>query len=313
MRINELNKQQLSSLLNELYGLSGAKEVFKKFNVEMINEETEKQGLNKLLNGIKDLLKTSKVVKEYLQATQFLDMQIKTNEEMLKTAEGFMKTMVEGMLNSFKASKQLATETQSKVFIEEAKPLLDNILNGEDKKKAEEYLDNLKLGNEEGSLELLSSLELSINSRYADKVKEDNCKEGNSEAKEIIPEEDKKEVVKEKKTTTKKSKEEPKQKSIEEEIDDMDMSELDDMVEEEKSKEKVVEEKEEIETDIDVDAEFGKLVEDESNDESIDATELDEDNDINKEIEEMDFSDLDGDLSDDEDPLLGDNTEIDFM
>lgn len=300
MRINELNKQQLSSLLNELYGLAGAKEVFKKFNVEMINEETEKQGLNKLLNGIKDLLKTSKVVKEYLQATQFLDMQIKTNEEMLKTAEGFMKTMVEGMLNSFKASKQLATETQSKAFIEEAKPLLDNILNEEDKKKAEEYLCNLKLGMEKENLELLSSLELSINSRYRDKEKE-----ADSKVEETMPEEDKKEVVKEKKATTKKSKEEPKQKSIEEEIDDMDMSELDDIVEEEKPKE--------IETDIDVDAEFGKLVEDESNDESIDTTELDEDNDINKEIEEMDFSDLDGDLSDDEDPLLGDNTEIDFM
>lgn len=307
MRINELNKQQLSSLLNELYGLAGAKEVFKKFNVEMINEETEKQGLNKLLNGIKDLLKTSKVVKEYLQATQFLDMQIKTNEEMLKTAEGFMKTMVEGMLNSFKASKQLATETQSKAFIEEAKPLLDNILNEEDKKKAEEYLCNLKLGMEKENLELLSSLELSINSRYRDKEKE-----ADSKVEETMPEEDKKEVAKEKKANIKKSKEEPKQKSIEEEIDDMDMSELDDIVEEEKPKEKV-EEKEEIETYIDVDAEFGKLVEDESNDESIDTTELDEDNDINKEIEEMDFSDLDGDLSDDEDPLLGDNTEIDFM
>lgn len=169
MRVNEMKlDNNLMSLLTELFSMKGAKEIFKKHNIEIVTEQIEKEGLTNFIKQAKELFKTSDIVKEYNQAVQFLDLQINTNKSSLSQAEGFMKTMIEGMIKSFETTKKLAIQNFSPTFREELKGLLHNIVNEEDKKQIEKYIEQYDITELDEMLKNINSIILSIESRYSE-------------------------------------------------------------------------------------------------------------------------------------------------
>lgn len=194
MRVNEMKlDNNLMSLLTELFSMKGAKEIFKKHNIEIVTEQIEKEGLTNFIKQAKELFKTSDIVKEYNQAVQFLDLQINTNKSSLSQAEGFMKTMIEGMIKSFETTKKLAIQNFSPTFREELKGLLHNIVNEEDKKQIEKYIEQYDITELDEMLKNINSIILSIESRYSEnerKVSEnisdiENANEDKEKAKKI--------------------------------------------------------------------------------------------------------------------------------
>lgn len=194
MRVNEMKlDNNLMSLLTELFSMKGAKEIFKKHNIEIVTEQIEKEGLTNFIKQAKELFKTSDIVKEYNQAVQFLDLQINTNKSSLSQAEGFMKTMIDGMIKSFETTKKLAIQNFSPTFREELKGLLHNIVNEEDKKQIEKYIEQYDITELDEMLKNINSIILSIESRYSEnerKVSEnissiENANKDKEEAKKI--------------------------------------------------------------------------------------------------------------------------------
>lgn len=192
MRINEMKlDNNLMSLLTELFSIKGAKEIFAKHNVEMVTEQIEKEGLTNFIKQAKELFGTSKTVKEYNQSVQFLDLQINTNKSALEKAEGFMKTMIEGMISGFENTKNLAIQNFSPMFREELKGLLHNIVNENDKENIKEMIDEYDITKLDEMLGAIKSIENSINSRYCeterkvDKTVTNDIEENKQEVKAV--------------------------------------------------------------------------------------------------------------------------------
>lgn len=192
MRINEMKlDNNLMSLLTELFSIKGAKEIFAKHNVEMVTEQIEKEGLTNFIKQAKELFGTSKTVKEYNQSVQFLDLQINTNKSALEKAEGFMKTMIEGMISGFENTKNLAIQNFSPMFREELKGLLHNIVNENDKENIKEMIDEYDITKLDEMLGAIKSIEISINSRYCeterkvDKIVTNDIEENKQEVKAV--------------------------------------------------------------------------------------------------------------------------------
>ena len=268
MKINELKGKQLEALLNELFGLKGAKEVFAKHNIEMKTKETELNGLENLLKGITKLFNENKAAQEYKQAVMFLDTQINTNKSMLATAEGFMKTMIEGMIHSFESTKLTAVMSQSELFRKELYCLLDNIIDEEDIKTVQGYMDTMSLDKIDDFMKQIETVKTNIKNRYSgkdvvveEKTKEEVVKE-NKPAKKVekkkeetkVSEENQKnidDIEKQLIDLENKEKEVAKQEETKAELDtelgDIDVSDIDDIdlgdsFDEEEPKQEVVEE-----------------------------------------------------------------------
>ena len=221
MRINEMKlDNNLMSLLTELFSMKGAKVIFAKHNIEMVTEQVEEEGLANFIKQAKKLFGTSKTVKEYNQAVQFLDLQINTNKSALAQAEGFMKTMIEGMITGFETTKNVAIQNFSPMFREELKGLLHNIVNENDKEKIKEMIDKYDITKLDEMLELVKSIELSINSRYCETERkvDDNVSD-------IINAKEENQVEKKSKSKKSESKE-IENKKEEDEIEQLDLEDL---------------------------------------------------------------------------------------
>lgn len=96
---------EVYNLLNKLYTLTGAKELFKTFGVVVKDKKVELEVVTNFLKKSQDFLATSEELKEFRQVEQYINMQITSNEAMLQSAEGFMKQMV--MMNIETAKNQL--------------------------------------------------------------------------------------------------------------------------------------------------------------------------------------------------------------
>ena len=221
MRINEMKlDNNLMSLLTELFSMKGAKEIFAKHNVEMVTEQIEKEGLANFIKQAKELFGTSKTVKEYNQSVQFLDLQINTNKSALEKAEGFMKTMIEGMIQGFENTKNLAVQNFSPMFREELKGLLHNIVNENDKENIKKMIDEYDITKLDEMLELVKSIELAINSRYSETERRvgNDISENTSEIKTIEVEQnslfDSTQTTKEKEKPKSKQKEKQKEEKM---------------------------------------------------------------------------------------------------
>lgn len=249
MRVNELKlDNNILGLLTELFSIKGAKEIFEKYNIEMVTEKIEKEGLANFIKQAKNLFEKSKTVEEYKQATSFLDAQINSNKTILNNADGFMKTMIESMITSFETTKQVSVNHFTPLFQKELKELLHNIVNEEDKKTVEKYIEQYDITKLSEMLELVKSIELTINSRYHEterKVTESTNTVTQSIEKETEQVEqnslfETEEKPKRKKEHKQETKEEPKQEikepdkpkveskdnSKEEELDDNDLDDL---------------------------------------------------------------------------------------
>ena len=96
---------EVYSLLNKLYTLTGAKELFETFGVVVKDKKVELEVVTNFLKNSQDFLARSEELKEFRQVEQYIDMQIKSNEAMLQSAEGFMKQMI--VMNIETAKNQL--------------------------------------------------------------------------------------------------------------------------------------------------------------------------------------------------------------
>lgn len=283
MRFNELNKEQVKNLLEELFSLKGAKEVFEKHGVEMITKDIEIKELFNFIEDVKALYDNSKTVKEYKQATMFLNTQIKTNEELLKTSEGFMKTMLEGMISGFKATKETATKSQEPIFRKEIEELLERIINDDDRNKVKKLIEELSIEDENIFINKVKLIEKDIENRYSE----------DTSTKEVIEEKSKKIDKKEEVKTIENPKEKKAKKQVEvQKEDDDEFNGLDD-IDLKNLSEKPKEIKEVKEENIDKDK---------------------EEVDVQKDIEEMDIPDEDDWLNgfDDEETDLGEIGEVDL-
>lgn len=283
MRFNELNKEQVKNLLEELFSLKGAKEVFEKHGVEMITKDIEIKELFNFIEDVKALYDNSKTVKEYKQATMFLNTQIKTNEELLKTSEGFMKTMLEGMISGFKATKETATKSQESIFRKEIEELLERIINDDDRNKVKKLIEELSIEDENIFINKVKLIEKDIENRYSE----------DTSTKEVIEEKPKKIDKKEEVKTIENQKEKKAKKQVEvQKEDDDEFNGLDD-IDLKNLSEKPKEIKEVKEENIDKDK---------------------EEVDVQKDIKEMDIPDEDDWLNgfDDEETDLGEIGEVDL-
>lgn len=241
MRVNELKlDNNILGLLTELFSIKGAKEIFEKYNIEMVTEKIEKEGLANFIKQAKNLFEKSKTVEEYKQATSFLDAQINSNKTMLNNADGFMKTMIESMITSFETTKQVSVNHFTPLFQKELKELLHNIVNEEDKKTVEKYIEQYDITKLSEMLELVKSIELTINSRYneterkvtetTNNVKQSIEKEAEQvEQNSLFETEEKPKRKKEHKQEIKepdKPKVESKDNGKEEDLDDTDLDDL---------------------------------------------------------------------------------------
>lgn len=126
--------ENVFNLLNEVYTLAGAKELFKKHDVEVLNKEIEIEMIKKVATEAETFLKDSKEMKEFGQVKQYVDMQINSNETMLKTAEGFMRTMIEMNIQTAKGQLDMAIKQFTGPFVEKLKGLINTFVVNEDNK-----------------------------------------------------------------------------------------------------------------------------------------------------------------------------------
>ena len=300
MKINELKGKDLTGLLTELFALSGAKEIFARHNIEMVTRETELNGLENLLKGITKLFNESKAAQEYKQAVMFLDTQINTNKSMLATAEGFMKTMIEGMIHSFESTKLTAVMSQSELFRKELYCLLENILNEDDVKTVQGYMDTMSLDKIDDFMKQVETVKANIENRYSGKAETVETKV------EVKAEEKTAKTVKEK-------------DSLEEQLDDFDLSDLDEEPKKPEPKKKEI--KKEVEPEPEVETPKAEESEDDFDLSDLDDLDMEEtpkpekkevakkevakkepEDDFDLENDDLDFGDLD-DLAD-VDPFL---------
>lgn len=184
MRIKDMNLSQLNNVLNELYKLQGAKEVFKKFNIELINKETELQGITDLVNSISKFFKENKETKEFLQVFNFMNQEIEMKKKMIESAEGMMKQLLNMQITSSEQSlNMIEKQTKDNIFPELLKLVKENIINEEDLLKVETLIKDNNLNNL--SLEnTYSEIKLEIENRYSES--EENNEYNTKEEKEVI-------------------------------------------------------------------------------------------------------------------------------
>lgn len=184
MRIKDMNLSQLNNVLNELYKLQGAKEVFKKFNIELINKETELQGITDLVNSISKFFKENKETKEFLQVFNFMNQEIEMKKKMIESAEGMMKQLLNMQITSSEQSlNMIEKQTKDNILPELLKLVKENIINEEDLLKVETLIKDNNLNNL--SLEnTYSEIKLEIENRYS--KSEENNEYDTKEEKEVI-------------------------------------------------------------------------------------------------------------------------------
>ena len=285
MKINELKEKDLAALLNELFGLRGAKEIFAKHNVDMVTKETELQGIDNFVIGVRELIKNSKIMEDYKQAITFLNTQIQTNNAMLVKSEGFMKTMIEGMIAGFESTKATAIESQSVLLRQELEKLLDNILNEDDKKVVMYNIGEMTIDKIDNFVVAINCIKDRIINRYNDNNEEDSVKEKDEQPKETIKE-------KPKKKKEKVSDEDQKNiDDIQKQLENIDMSDI----EETKPTEAAEEVKQEVIKEISAELETTDGIDED-----------DFDTDFKDEDFDMDFNDFDNenmDLNEGTDPF----------
>lgn len=267
MKINEINKETLETLVRELLNLNGAKEIFEKYDIEVINFSTEKAAFEKLIKEFDKKVKESKAVKEYKQAVAFLNLQINTNREALKTAEGFVKNMIESMLQTFESSKNTTKDIQSATLRTELVGLENIVLNDKDKEVVKELLSKVEITKEDDFVEQIENLIKKAKERYSEDVKAETKKTD----KEVIKKDNEKlhkEVVKELDNLEKKKE---KEEEVEKELNNLKLEE-----EEKKKEEKKID------------------TQDLNQDNSNENKDSDNENNVLNELNNIDLSDLDG-------------------
>lgn len=253
MKIKDLKEKQLTTLLTELFGLDGAKEIFKKHNIEMVTKETEKQGFLNFIKAFENVMATGKAMTEYKQATTFLDAQINSNEAMLATAEGFMKTMIGGMIESFKATKKGIEGSKKAEVIAEVTPLIEaHILNESDRRYLVKLLNNLSLDDKEKFIKSTDVIVTAIVERYTGQICGCDGTCGDECAYKSEQQEEPKEVKKFIELDT-------DDDGILDGLDDLDVDLDNNKKEETEPKKEIVEETKEIDTEVDADLDLDDL------------------------------------------------------
>lgn len=304
MKITDLKlDKNLMSMLGELFTMNGAKEIFKKYNFEMLTRETEVQGLQTFVSKLMDLASNSEAGKEYKEVNAYLEMELQSKTTMLGKATGIMKQFLEMDIESAKNKIKMVDTTNSKKVLDEINKNLDLILNDDDRKEVEGILSKFTLTDVKASTVAISQLKENIIKRYSEE------KEETKQVQQEIPVETKEETV-----------EKPVEKQNVKDIDDIDIDELNDLM----SQDEVVEEpkKEEVKEEPKPKAKSrAKKVVEKPKEENYDLDDLDdldvppysEEDDLfdetpksegtTKEVD-SDFGDLDGDF-DEEDLFSG--------
>lgn len=229
----------------------------------MVTKETEKQGFLNFIKAFENVMATGKAMTEYKQATTFLDAQINSNEAMLATAEGFMKTMIGGMIESFKATKKGIEDSKKVEVIGEVTPLIEaHILNESDRRYLVKLLNNLSLDDKEKFIKSADVIVTAIVERYTGHTCDCDGTCGDECACKSEQQEEPKEVKKEVKKVVKKSIElDTDDDGILDGLDDLDVDLSNNKKEEVEPQKEIIKETKEVDTEIDADLDLGDLEE----------------------------------------------------
>lgn len=124
---NEL-PENIYNLLNGLYAVPGAKDIFKKYGVEVLNKEVEIEMIQKVKTELELFLNESKDIKEFNQIKQYVEMQISSNTAMLATAEGFMKNMIEMNITTANTQLTMAINQFNEPVMKKATELVNTLI-----------------------------------------------------------------------------------------------------------------------------------------------------------------------------------------
>lgn len=149
---NEL-PENIYNLLNGLYAVPGAKDIFKKYGVEVLNKEVEIEMIQKVKTELELFLNESKDIKEFNQIKQYVEMQISSNTAMLATAEGFMKNMIEMNITTANTQLTMAINQFNEPVMKKATELVNTLIISDVTK--ESFLKGLT----EGGVNLVTVLE----------------------------------------------------------------------------------------------------------------------------------------------------------
>lgn len=187
MKIKDIKLSDLNKIFGEFYKLAGAKEIFKKFNIELINEETELQSINDFVNVIKNLFEKDSKISEFITAHDFLLQDINMKKQMLSVSTGMMSQLLNMQIIQSEQSISMLDGQIKKDFIDKIKEISkENISNENDLAEIEKILKEKEFV----SLSKLETYELiltNIKSRYSNNKVENT----NEEVKELVKEEPK--------------------------------------------------------------------------------------------------------------------------
>lgn len=142
--------KEIFDALNDLYSLTGAKEIFEKHNIELMTAELEISLLEKVISDIKEVYAAN--AKTYKQVEQYTDMQIKNNTSLLETSEGFMKNIIEMNITTAKNQLEMAIKSFTPDILVLAKEKLITVANEDDRKILETTIDGSDITNIEESV-----------------------------------------------------------------------------------------------------------------------------------------------------------------
>lgn len=187
MKIKDIKLSDLNKIFGEFYKLAGAKEIFKKFNIELINEETELQSVKDFVNIIKNLFEKDSKISEFITAHDFLLQDINMKKQMLSVSTGMMSQLLNMQIMQSEQSISMLDGQIKKDFIDKIKEISkENISNENDLAEIEKILKEKEFV----SLSKLETYELiltKIKSRYSNNKVENT----NEEVKELVKEETK--------------------------------------------------------------------------------------------------------------------------
>lgn len=187
MKIKDIKLSDLNKIFGEFYKLAGAKEIFKKFNIELINEETELQSINDFVNVIKNLFEKDSKISEFITAHDFLLQDINMKKQMLSVSTGMMSQLLNMQIIQSEQSISMLDGQIKKDFIDKIKEISkENISNENDLAEIEKILKEKEFV----SLSKLETYELiltNIKNRYSNNKVENT----NEEVKELVKEEPK--------------------------------------------------------------------------------------------------------------------------
>lgn len=187
MKIKDIKLSDLNKIFGEFYKLAGAKEIFKKFNIELINEETELQSVKDFVNVIKNLFEKDNKISEFITAHDFLLQDINMKKQMLSVSTGMMSQLLNMQIMQSEQSISMLDGQIKKDFIDKIKEISkENISNENDLAEIEKILKEKEFV----SLSKLETYELiltNIKSRYSNNKVENT----NEEVKELVKEETK--------------------------------------------------------------------------------------------------------------------------